>query len=46
LLENLVQRVELRVGESVGAVQIDFFPGVKEALGADCERAKRIERGL
>src|SRR6202795_419804 len=42
--KHFVQRVELRVRESVRTVKINLFAGVMEPLGSDFHRTERSER--
>ena len=46
LCEYFVQRVEFRVRESIGAVEIDFFRGTMKSLRTDFQRGERRKRRL
>src|SRR5277367_5209548 len=46
LREHFVQRVEFRVRESIGAVEVDFLPGTMKSLRTDFQTGERRKRGL
>src|SRR6202034_3911540 len=41
LRENFIKRIELGVGKSIRAVEVDFSAGAMKSLGSDLQRGER-----